>query len=265
MDSGYSSNKAGYNQPYPPQNQPPYGPQQPYPPQEPYPPQQPYPPQNQPPYPPQNQPPYPPQNQPPYPPEHPPYNGPQGYNQYPPHGPNYNQGYNQYPPHGHGYGQGYGQYPPHGPGYEQGYGQYPPHGVGYDQGYGPQPPYGQQPGYAQPQPGMAPPGGYQKPPDSAHMHPLIEEPSNKECKVCKRPLGGATAFVCHQCTLVLCYECGNTIFYGNKQKQVHPHPLALRVRPSWTCDICRKLYRGTASFYCKPCDFDACSYCYVGF
>ena len=211
---------------------PPYSQQPGYPPQQPgYPPQQPgYPPQ-QPGYPPQ-QPGYPQGGA--YPPHHSPYNGPQGYD----------QGYNKYP---------------HGPHYDQGY-----PGPGYGQ-QPPQPGYGQQPGYAQAPPGMAPPGGYQKPPDSAHAHPLFEEPSNVECKVCKRPNAGRQAYVCHQCSLVLCYECANTIFYGNKQKQVHPHPLALRVRPSWQCDVCHKQYKGTASFYCQPCDFDACSYCYVGY
>ena len=194
----------------------------------------------------------------------PPYGQPGGYGQYPPHG--------QQPP----YGQpgGYGQYPPHGP---HGYGPQPGYGApqpGY--GYGPQQPgyaaqqpgYGaQQPGYAAQQPGYAAqqPGYGQRLPDSAHEHGLVQEPSNDKCKVCQQPLGGTAAFVCHQCPLVLCYNCGNAIFYGNKAKQVHPHPLALRVRNAWKCDLCKQHYRGTASFYCRPCDFDACSRCYVGF
>ena len=171
---------------------------------------------------------------------------------------------------------GYGQYPS-GPQYGPHYGgpgAYPPQQVrpgdnqpGYNQpGYN-QPGYNQ-PGYGQPtygQAGYAQQGGYQRIPDSAHEHGLIQEVSHSECKVCKRPQGGAQAYVCHQCPLVLCYECGNAIFYGNKAKQVHQCPLALRVRNAWKCDLCQQHFRGVASFYCKLHDFDACSRCYVGF
>ena len=108
-------------------------------------------------------------------------------------------------------------------------------------------------------------GGFQPIPDSAHEHGLQLEPTNEACKVCHRPIGGKIAYVCHQCPFVLCYECSNEIFYGNKAKQIHPHPLTLKYRSAWKCDLCKQHYRETASFYCKPCDFDACSICYVGF
>ena len=135
---------------------------------------------------------------------------------------------------------------------------YPPQqqaGPAYCPGYPPQ-----QKGYAQQ------PAGYgRKLPDSAHEHALHQEASQKNCKVCQKPIGGTTAYVCHNCELVLCYNCGNAIFYGNKAKQIHPHTLALRVRNAWKCDLCKQHFKGTASFYCKGCDFDACSKCYVGF
>ena len=109
------------------------------------------------------------------------------------------------------------------------------------------------------------PGYGQQLPDSAHEHGLVQEPSHEKCKVCQQPIGGTPAYVCKECPLVLCYNCANAIFYGNKAKEVHPHPLALRVRNAWKCDLCKQRFRGTASFYCRPCDFDACSRCYVGF
>ena len=187
--------------------------------------------------------------QPPYGQQQPPYGQQGGYGQYPPgpygaHGPKHHHGPKGFGKQGYNSGSGY---PPQGAGY-------PPQGAGYPpQGYGQG--YAQQGGYGQ----------QQRLPDSAHEHGLIQEPSNDKCKVCQKPLAGTPAFVCHQCPLVLCYDCGNAIFYGNKAKQVHPHPLALRVRNAWKCDLCKQHFRGTASFYCKPCDFDACSRCYVGF
>ena len=100
---------------------------------------------------------------------------------------------------------------------------------------------------------------------SHHEHGLSQEASNQNCKVCQTHIGGNAAYVCHECPLVLCFKCANDIFYGNKAKEVHPHPLALRVRNAWKCDLCKQHFKGTASFYCKGCDFDACSRCYVGF
>ena len=172
--------------------------------------------------------------------------------------PQYGQqgGYGQYPPHGHGHGHG-----PHG-GFGGGYP--PQQGYGSGAGYPPQQPgYGSGAGYPPQQPGYGSGAGYPQQPGYAQQPQ--QEPSNEACKVCQRPIGGQAAYVCHQCPLVLCYECSNAIFYGNKAKQVHPHPLALRVRNAWKCDLCKQHFRGTASFYCKPCDFDACSRCYVGF
>ena len=58
-------------------------------------------------------------------------------------------------------------------------------------------------------------------------------------------------------------NCANRAFYGNKKKSAHPHELALKNRNSWKCDLCKKMYKGTASFYCKQCDFDVCDKCYI--
>ena len=100
-----------------------------------------------------------------------------------------------------------------------------------------------------------------KPP---HEHEFIQESSNDKCKVCQNSLGGTSAFVCHGCPLVLCNKCDNAISNANKDKKVHDHPLVLTFRNNWKCDLCKQKFKKTASFYCSPCDFDACSKCYVG-
>ena len=156
--------------------------------------------------------------------------------------------------------QGQGQWNQQGP---QGQGQW-----GQQQGqWGPQGQQGQQQGgygaaYAQS-------GQTQqyKVPDSGHEHPLnyTQNLGNVECKVCKQNLNGYPGYKCDQCPLILCNNCSQKIFYGNKAKQVHQHDLALRCRSAWKCDVCKEKFRDTASFYCKACDFDACSKCYVGY
>ena len=194
------------------------------------------------------------------------YGQPQPYGGYPPNQPYPQPGGSGFGPHAYGSGA-YAQpprYPPAQPNYPQGPGYAQSPGYPPQPGYAQAPGYAQQPGYAQ-APGYAQQPGFQRIPDSAHEHGLTQEPSNDYCKVCQRPISGTAAYVCHQCPLVLCYECANNIFYGNKAKQVHPHPLALRVRNAWKCDLCHQHFRGTASFYCRGCDFDACSNCYVGY
>ena len=101
-------------------------------------------------------------------------------------------------------------------------------------------------------------------PDSAHNHPLFQRFTDKNCKICKKNFEEKPAFECDECPLVLCYKCAKAIFYGDKLREFHPHPLILRVRHSWKCSICRRNYKDAASFYCRGCDFDACSLCYIG-
>ena len=186
--------------------------------------------------------------QPPYPPQ-------QGLGYGPPQGPGYPPV--QPPPYG----------PPQGPGYgpPQGERIVPPNGVPPHYGYGPSGlRIGPQLEYHE-----SPPLGFNRGPgnipDSGHMHPLFQETSYYSCKVCKKMIGGGQAYVCRTCSLVLCYDCFNRIYYRKKFTEVHPHPLMLRVRPSWICDVCRRRYQDVASFYCKVCDFDACSMCYIGY
>ena len=107
---------------------------------------------------------------------------------------------------------------------------------------------------------------YEQAPTTKHIHPLFRENSpNRECKICKKFISCGPAYVCRECELILCYDCFYNIYHGKKFENIHPHPLLLRVRPSWKCDYCQRHFSGTASFYCESCDFDACSNCYIGY
>ena len=241
MDSGYSSNtqsiysqSSSYNQqqPYPPQQ--PYGQQpQSYPqpqqygqPQQ-YPPQQPYGQQSL--YPPQQL-----YGQPSaYPPQQP-------YGQQPPYPPQQPQYPASQPPYNQQYGQNINNYP-----------YAPSPQINY-----PQPPYNH--------PQIPPPVVTFKIPDSAHIHPLFQRCTDKNCKICKKNFTDDPAFECDECSLVLCYKCAKAIFFGDKLREFHPHPLTLIVIPSWKCAICRRNYKDAASFHCPGCNFDACSLCYIG-
>lgn len=103
-------------------------------------------------------------------------------------------------------------------------------------------------------------------PESTHPHPLIiDYHLNGDCKICKANIGGQVGYRCDGCDILLCFNCSNRVFYGNKHKNCHPqHPLALTSRKSgWKCDLCKRHFNKGASFYCKPCDFDACDTCYL--
>jgi hypothetical protein len=155
-----------------------------------------------------------------------------------------------------GYTHQQGGYPQQQGSYPQQQGSYPQQqgGYTYQQGGYPQ----QQGGYTQQQ------GGYQKQPESAHEHPLnYSQQLNEQCNICMQNIRGQQGYKCNSCNIVLCLNCANRVFYGNKKKSAHYHPLALRLRESWKCDICQIIYRGRASFYCKQCDFDACDKCYL--
>ena len=103
-------------------------------------------------------------------------------------------------------------------------------------------------------------------PESTHPHPLIiDYHLNGECKICKINIGGQVGYRCGGCDILLCFNCSNRVFYGNKHKNCHPqHPLALTSRTGgWKCDLCKRHFKLGASFYCRLCDFDACDMCYL--
>ena len=118
-----------------------------------------------------------------------------------------------------------------------------------------------QPGYNQ-QPNFSP--QQQAIPDSIHEHPLNYVPAlNVLCTICQQSDGGQPGYKCGQCGVSLCLNCSKRVFYGEKKTTLHPHPLALKFRNSWRCNICNILYKNTSSFFCNECDFDICASCYV--
>ena len=102
--------------------------------------------------------------------------------------------------------------------------------------------------------------GYQGQTESKFHEHLLNyyESLSDTCKLCLQNIGGKDGYKCNVCLLSLCFSCHNKIIYRNKQKSIHPHDLLLRNNKAWKCDLCRKIYRGNASFNCKSCDFDAC-------
>ena len=128
------------------------------------------------------------------------------------------------------------------------------HGKGGGKGGKQQPAYAQQ-GNAQ----------QQAAPDSCHEHPLnyVKDLGTNQCKLCHQ--ASKPGYKCDQCPLMLCETCATNIFYNAKAREVHKCPLALRCRNAWKCDVCKNAFKDTVSFYCKACDFDACSKCFVGF
>lgn len=97
-----------------------------------------------------------------------------------------------------------------------------------------------------------------------HDHPLnFLNSINGQCKICTQEIGGNPGYSCGNCKLLICLDCGQKIFYEDKNSSIHAHPLLLRDRNSWKCDLCKKNYKNIASFYCKQCDFDACYACYI--
>ena len=217
-----------------------------------------------------------------------------------PHGPHAPHGPHGHSPHGHAFGhekhskdKGYTgnqnvniqpKQPPQPQAFPQNNTGYGSHQQGYpNQPQQPYPPQQntcpQYPGYNQqqgsyPQPGGFPQypqnqGGYyqqQKVPESAHEHPLnYANGINDTCKICQQNIAGQPGYNCASCKVILCLNCAQKIFYGNKKTTIHPHTLVLRFRNAWKCDLCKKNHKGVASFYCKQCDFDACSSCYVSF
>ena len=100
--------------------------------------------------------------------------------------------------------------------------------------------------------------------ESTHEHPLhYEQKSNFTCRLCRLKKNGEEGYKCKDCPLVLCFNCSDRIFYGNKKKSLHQHDLHLRERNKWKCNICKNSNKANASFYCSKCDFDACADCFI--
>ena len=110
--------------------------------------------------------------------------------------------------------------------------------------------------------------GYQEEelqPESDHEHPLnYEGRINEKCKLCLQYIGDNAGYKCKDCPIVLCLNCSDKIFYGNKNKQIHQHELFLKDRNNWNCQICKKYKTENASFQCNQCNFECCDECFMG-
>ena len=101
-------------------------------------------------------------------------------------------------------------------------------------------------------------------PNGIHEHPLNYVPVlNALCTICQQNNGNQPGYQCGQCNVSLCINCSKRAFYGDKKTTLHPHPLELKYRVSWRCNICNILYQKTSSFFCRQCDFDICASCYL--
>ena len=163
--------------------------------------------------------------------------------------------------HGHGFGGPHGHgghnpplgYGPHGPNEEYcSYG-----GNGIHQGYG----------HNQKQENQKQQQIDQNnPPQNCHEHPInYSNSTNDSCKICEQNIAGQPGYNCGTCQLNLCLNCGRRVFYGKRNISFHPHSLELMIRKAWKCDLCKQRYRNAASFYCKECDYDICTSCYVAY
>ena len=104
------------------------------------------------------------------------------------------------------------------------------------------------------------------PPQNYHEHPINYSNSiNDSCKICQQTITGQPGYKCGSCQLILCLNCGKKVFYGKRNISFHPHSLTLMIRQAWRCNLCNQRYRNSASFYCKECDYDICTSCYVSY
>ena len=102
-------------------------------------------------------------------------------------------------------------------------------------------------------------------PDSAHEHPIYYNKSllSTGCRICKQTLYGDPGYKCGCCSLILCFNCSQKIFYGNKLRHVHQHQLDLVCKNAFKCELCKQIYNNSASFYCRKCDYNVCASCYI--
>ena len=109
--------------------------------------------------------------------------------------------------------------------------------------------------------------GYQEEeeqPESEHEHPLnYEQTINEKCRICLQYIGEKAGYKCKDCPIVLCLNCSDRIFYGDKNKQIHQHELFLVDRNNWNCQICKKYKTENASFHCNQCNFECCDECFL--
>ena len=100
--------------------------------------------------------------------------------------------------------------------------------------------------------------------ESNHEHPLIYVNNlNESCTICHQINKENSGYNCKQCPLILCIKCAERVFNKNKKISIHPHPLLLKLKNDWKCNICEINFKDTSSFSCDKCGFNICSFCLV--
>ena len=100
--------------------------------------------------------------------------------------------------------------------------------------------------------------------ESNHEHPLnYIEQLNITCTICHQINKDKPGYKCEQCPLIICLNCAERIFYGNKKLSIHPHPLLLKYKNEWKCNICEIIFKNTSSFSCDNCGFNVCTFCLI--
>jgi len=101
-------------------------------------------------------------------------------------------------------------------------------------------------------------------PEAIHEHGLnYSQKLYNMCTICYNKIDNSPGYNCDKCSVVLCEDCSNQVFGGEKKTNLHPHQLLLTNRNNWSCDICNNSFKKASSFYCKKCNFDACYSCYI--
>ena len=100
--------------------------------------------------------------------------------------------------------------------------------------------------------------------ESNHEHPLIYINNlDKSCTICHHSNKENPGYNCKQCPVILCIKCAERVFNKNKKISIHPHPLILKFKNKWKCNICEINFIDSSSFSCDKCGFNICSFCLI--
>ena len=100
--------------------------------------------------------------------------------------------------------------------------------------------------------------------ESNHEHPLnYINKLKSSCTICQQKHENYKGYKCDQCPLILCLNCAERVFYGNKKSTIHHHPLLLKYKNEWKCNICDILFKNTSAFFCDQCGFNVCTFCLI--
>jgi hypothetical protein len=103
-------------------------------------------------------------------------------------------------------------------------------------------------------------------PQELHIHPIVKSPLNEDiCIICNKKKTCIKGHKCNSCPLRICDECVNSIIKSFYSIDRHMHPLVLKEKENYTCDVCKKTknFKNKFCFYCEKCNFGICLDCYI--